>query len=107
MTCFIGINAGFFYLGIAIPNLAIVLQAKAAGAVLFQVINRKFKVNYDDYNPFLNVEELTPTIEMKNISFSYPNRPNVQILDNFSLTFEAGKTTAIVGATGCGKSTIL
>ena len=42
VTNFVAVVVGFFHLGIAIPNIAIILQAKAAGAILFQVINRKF-----------------------------------------------------------------
>ena len=107
VTNFIAVVAGLSHVGIAIPNIAIILQAKAAGAILFQVINRKFKVTYDEYNPFLEVKELEPTVEIKGVTFAYPTRPEIKVLDNFSITFEAGKTTAIVGATGSGKSTIL
>ncbi|KAF2472343.1 P-loop containing nucleoside triphosphate hydrolase protein [Lindgomyces ingoldianus] len=46
-------------------------------------------------------------ILFENVSFSYPSRPNVQILDGLNLTFEAGKVTAIVGPSGSGKSTIV
>ncbi|KAF2262188.1 leptomycin B resistance protein pmd1 [Lojkania enalia] len=46
-------------------------------------------------------------IVMKNVAFSYPSRPNVQILDGLNATFEAGKVTAIVGPSGSGKSTIV
>ena len=41
------------------------------------------------------------------MTFSYPSRPDKKILDNFSAVFEEGKTTAIVGASGSGKSTII
>lgn len=46
-------------------------------------------------------------ILFENVSFSYPSRPNVQILDNLNLTLRAGKVTAIVGPSGSGKSTIV
>jgi ABC-type multidrug transport system fused ATPase/permease subunit len=42
-----------------------------------------------------------------NVSFSYPSRPNVQILQNLTTIFEAGKVTALVGPSGSGKSTIV
>ena len=107
MTCLFGVVLGIIHLGSAIPNLALVLQAKAAASLLFKVINNKRKVNYDDFNPFLDVRSIRPQIEFKNVTFAYPTRPEIPVLDNFSLTFEAGKTTAIVGATGSGKSTIM
>jgi ATP-binding cassette subfamily B (MDR/TAP) protein 1 len=46
-------------------------------------------------------------IVFQNVSFSYPSRPNVQILQNLMTIFEAGKVTAIVGPSGSGKSTIV
>lgn len=47
-----------------------------------------------------------PTIEFKNVSYNYPNSEKETLKDiNFSL--EPGKTTAIIGGTGSGKSTIL
>ncbi|KAF1976540.1 P-loop containing nucleoside triphosphate hydrolase protein [Bimuria novae-zelandiae CBS 107.79] len=47
------------------------------------------------------------SISFDNVAFSYPSRPNVQILDGLNATFEAGKVTAIVGPSGSGKSTIV
>lgn len=46
-------------------------------------------------------------IEFRDVSFSYPTRPGVQILKNFDAVFQAGKTTALVGPSGSGKSTIV
>ena len=46
-------------------------------------------------------------IEFRSVSFCYPSLPSIQVLRDFSYTFEVGKTTAIVGASGSGKSTIV
>lgn len=46
-------------------------------------------------------------LTFKNVTFSYPTRPGVRILDNLSLVFPTGKVTALVGPSGCGKSTII
>ena len=46
-------------------------------------------------------------IVFDNVSFSYLSRPNIQVLRDLTLTFEAGKVTAIVGPSGSGKSTIV
>lgn len=45
------------------------------------------------------------TIEFRNITFSYPTRQETNVLEGFSLTVEAAKTVALVGSSGCGKST--
>ncbi|KAM3458663.1 hypothetical protein MY3296_000421 [Beauveria thailandica] len=41
------------------------------------------------------------------VTFAYPSRPHVKVLDDLDLTIEAGKVTAIVGSSGSGKSTIV
>lgn len=51
-------------------------------------------------------QSLAGNIIFKNVQFSYPTRPDHIILKNFNLTIPAGKTIAIVGSSGNGKSTI-
>jgi ABC-type multidrug transport system fused ATPase/permease subunit len=49
----------------------------------------------------------TEDITFDSVNFAYPSRPHVKVLDDLSLRFERGKITAIVGASGSGKSTIV
>ncbi|KAF7949614.1 uncharacterized protein EAE97_003123 [Botrytis byssoidea] len=46
-------------------------------------------------------------ITLNSVTFAYPSRPHVKVLDDLSMSFESGKITAIVGASGSGKSTIV
>ncbi|TVY41689.1 ABC transporter [Lachnellula occidentalis] len=46
-------------------------------------------------------------IELESVNFAYPSRPHSKVLDDLSVRFESGKLTAIVGASGSGKSTIV
>lgn len=48
----------------------------------------------------------TGTVCFDNVSFKYPNADD-NALSNISFTAESGKTTAIIGSTGCGKSTLI
>jgi ATP-binding cassette subfamily B (MDR/TAP) protein 1 len=44
-------------------------------------------------------------IRFENIHFRYPTRPNVRVLRDLNLEVEPGTFIALVGASGCGKST--
>ena len=44
---------------------------------------------------------------LKDVEFSYPARPDVQVLHGLSLSLSPGKTLALVGPSGCGKSTVV
>ncbi|NXH11658.1 MDR3 protein, partial [Bucco capensis] len=46
-------------------------------------------------------------ITFKDVSFSYPNRPEVRVLQGLNLHVEKGQTLALVGSSGCGKSTVV
>jgi len=46
------------------------------------------------------------TIEFKNVSFAYPSRPEITVLENYDLVIPANKHTALIGLSGSGKSTI-
>ena len=52
----------------------------------------------------ININEFKTNIKVDNISFTYP-QSNVSVLNNFSVSFAKGKTYAIIGESGCGKST--
>ena len=55
----------------------------------------------------LRPSQIDGNIQLRNVTFSYPSRPGNIVLDSLSITFPAGKTTAIVGSSGSGKSTII
>eukprot|EP00922_Rhytidocystis_sp_ex-Travisia-forbesii_P038859 GHVS01057895.1.p1 GENE.GHVS01057895.1~~GHVS01057895.1.p1 ORF type:complete len:705 (-),score=103.49 GHVS01057895.1:323-2437(-) len=50
--------------------------------------------------------EVKGYIELENVGFSYDNRPDVRVLDNFSMSLKPGQLVALAGVTGVGKSTI-
>ena len=47
------------------------------------------------------------SVNVNNITFSYPSRPDVRVLSDISLSVKPGQTLALVGPSGCGKSTIV
>ncbi|KAM0210000.1 hypothetical protein ACHAQI_006112 [Fusarium lateritium] len=91
--------------GIA-PNISSFVRAGTGAAELFALIDRTSDINPLDESG-QKPTEVTGAIHIKSISFSYPTRPDTWVLDDFSLNIPAGKVTALVGASGSGKSTII
>ncbi|CAF3897240.1 unnamed protein product [Rotaria sp. Silwood1] len=54
-----------------------------------------------------SIYNINGDIEFDNVNFTYPTRKEASILHNLSLIARAGQTTALVGSSGCGKSTCL
>ena len=48
---------------------------------------------------------MNSTITFMDVKFRYPTRPEVQVLDGLRLSVTPGQTVALVGSSGCGKST--
>lgn len=70
-------------------------RAATAAAKLFNLIDRQSLI--DPFNPEgEQPNETQGVIDIENITFAYPTRPNVTVLDNFSLKVPAGKVTALV-----------
>uniref|UniRef100_A0A8D1WB13 Bile salt export pump n=1 Tax=Sus scrofa TaxID=9823 RepID=A0A8D1WB13_PIG len=53
------------------------------------------------------LDRIKGEIEFHNVTFHYPSRPEVKILDNLSMVIKSGEMTAMVGSSGAGKSTAL
>lgn len=49
------------------------------------------------------LDKVEGRVELKAVYFSYPNRADVRVLNDFSLSIEPGTTTAVVGASGSGR----
>lgn len=88
------------------PYLIDFTRAATAAAEMFKLIDRKSLIDPLELSGECP-EDVNGDIDFENVTFSYPMRPNITVLDNYSLRFPAGKTTALVGASGSGKSTIV
>ena len=60
----------------------------------------------DQRDPLSLSAPLSGGLSLDGISFSYPARPQVEVINNFSLKIHAGETIALVGPSGAGKTTI-
>ncbi|XP_047049013.1 ABC transporter B family member 10-like [Lolium rigidum] len=101
----INILSAAIYISNAAPDLQAFSQAKAAGKEVFKVIKRKPAISYESDGIIL--DKVTGDIEIREVEFTYPSREENPILQGFSLTIPAGKVVALVGSSGCGKSTVI
>jgi len=105
MTAFFGIIIGAFALGTAGSYFGAISEGKAAAAKIFEVIDMVPTI--DVFSTEGERPTLDGSIELKEVEFAYPTRPEAQVLKKVSLKVEQGKTVALVGHSGCGKSTII
>ncbi|KAK3404215.1 hypothetical protein EUGRSUZ_K00531 [Eucalyptus grandis] len=89
----------------AAPDMQVFNQAKAAGNEVFKVIRRQPTIS--NASGGIVLKEIEGNIDIRNIHFAYPSREDKVILQGFTLSIPAGKTVALVGSSGCGKSTVI
>ncbi len=70
-----------------------------------EILSEKPEIYDDDDHVKWNVKSINGEIEIKDLNFAYSD--GVDVLRNVNLTIEQGKTLAIVGGTGSGKSTLV
>lgn len=93
-------------LGTALPNLRYIAEAQMAAHKMFTMIDRVPDIDSEDLSG-QTPEKVTGTLELRNVNFAYPSRPKQTIFEDFNLVIPAGKTVALVGSSGSGKSTVI
>ncbi|KAF6140722.1 hypothetical protein GIB67_035149, partial [Kingdonia uniflora] len=78
----------------------------AAAFQIFQTISRKPEIDVYDLKGRV-LDNIRGDIELRNIHFSYPARPDEQIFNDFYFFISSGTTVALVGQSGSGKSTVI
>ncbi|CAF4804378.1 unnamed protein product, partial [Rotaria sp. Silwood1] len=104
LIVFFSIITAVFSLGQAAPHLQSVAQARGAAFTLWNIIDTPstITINHPDS---VTKKKLIGDIKFTNVHFSYPSRSDVPVLSELSFTAQSGQTTALVGSSGCGKST--
>ncbi|KAL2523464.1 ABC transporter B family member 15 [Forsythia ovata] len=100
------IAIGGLSLGSGLSNLKHFSEAIAAGERIMEVIKRVPKIDSDNKEGQI-LQNVMGEVEFKHIEFSYPSRPESIIFKDFNLRIPAGKTVALVGGSGSGKSTVI
>nr|XP_042130337.1 ATP-dependent translocase ABCB1 [Peromyscus maniculatus bairdii] len=104
LTVFFSVLIGAFSIGQASPNIEAFANARGAAYEIFNIIDNKPSIDSfstSGHKP----DNIKGNLEFKNIHFSYPSRKEVQILKGLNLKVQSGQTVALVGNSGCGKST--
>ncbi|KZT73923.1 ste6-like protein [Daedalea quercina L-15889] len=102
----LAILIGSFSLALLAPEMQAITHGMGAAAKLYETIDRVPAIDSAS-DEGLRPESCTGEIVFEHVKFNYPSRPDVAIVKDLSITFPAGKTTALVGASGSGKSTTI
>uniref|UniRef100_A0A672J3J9 ATP-binding cassette, sub-family B (MDR/TAP), member 11a n=1 Tax=Salarias fasciatus TaxID=181472 RepID=A0A672J3J9_SALFA len=106
MQVFFGVLLGAMNLGQASPCLEAFASGRAAAKAIFETIDREPEINCFSEEGH-TLDRVKGDIEFRNVTFFYPSRPDVKILNDLSTEIKAGETTAFVGPSGSGKSTAI
>lgn len=103
---FFSVVIGFVGLGQAAQVWPDVTKGISASEVLFEIISRKPSYRQETNSNYQPIR-LEQGIQFEHVSFAYPTRRDAIILKDFSIYIPAGKTVALVGSSGSGKSTVV
>ena len=89
-------------------NIKIIQESAIAASDYFTLYEREPQMDFSQSIETPPRDQVLGRIEFKDVCFSYPSDPNKRmILKNLNIVIEPGKKVALVGESGCGKSTAL
>lgn len=92
----------------AVMRMMMIFQTASRGIAskkrVMEIINCDPAIKSGTYNKETAVKG---KVEFKNVSFAYPGMDNENVIENFNLVINPGETIGILGATGCGKSSLV
>lgn len=92
----------------AVMRMTMIFQTASRGIAskkrVMEIINCDPAIKSGTYNKETAVKG---KVEFKNVSFAYPGMDNENVIENVNLVINPGETIGILGATGCGKSSLV
>lgn len=103
---FFGVLSGAQNMGLTSPHLEAFAMAKGSAAAVFNIIDSVPSIDSLSKKG-RRLDTVNGELEFRNVAFRYPARKDVQVLKALNLKINRGETVALVGESGCGKSTCL
>lgn len=106
MVVLFSVIMGGMELGQAAPGLGTVLAGKQAARHALKTIKRAPLIDQGS-SAGISPADCAGSVSLRGVRFVYPARPTVPVLRSLSLDVPAGTSMALVGHSGCGKSTVV
>ncbi|KAM0914411.1 hypothetical protein ACQ4PT_011590 [Festuca glaucescens] len=106
ISVMMAVMIGGLSLSHATPSITAFAGGQGAAYRMFKTIERKPDIDVYD-NKGVILEDIRGDVELKDVYFSYPTRPDHLVFNGFSLRVPNGMTMALVGESGSGKSTVV
>mmetsp|Transcript_13373 Transcript_13373/g.23679 ORF Transcript_13373/g.23679 Transcript_13373/m.23679 type:complete len:1466 (-) Transcript_13373:839-5236(-) len=106
MAVLVSVFLGGFAIGQGAPHMQHLVKGCVSGARMFNVINRKPEIIIDT-DDGITLPEVKGELCFEHVKFAYPARPELPVFEDFSIEIPSGKTVALVGSSGSGKSTVV
>ncbi|VDN19870.1 unnamed protein product [Cylicostephanus goldi] len=103
---FWAVIGGAFAVGQAAPQIGTLIASTTAAAPIFAIIDREPPINSTSKAGKIP-ESVKGDIKLEGLRFSYPSRPEVEVLKGVTINVKSGQHIALVGHSGCGKSTLV
>jgi ATP-binding cassette, subfamily B (MDR/TAP), member 1 len=101
---------GLLFAGLSLGNVSMfmpdIAAANVAATNIFRLLDRESSID-PSAEGGKRIANMHGQVDVRDVEFEYPSRPDVAVLRGLSASVAPGKTLALVGQSGCGKSTVV
>ncbi|KAA3637843.1 MAG: ATP-binding cassette domain-containing protein, partial [Bacteroidetes bacterium] len=84
-----------------------IVSAVGAAERILDILDQDVEIELTPLEPLSPEERFTGHISFRDLKFSYPSRPDIEVLKDINMDIQPGQRVALVGASGAGKSTMI